>query len=62
MPREEESVKVRTYDQAANTLAKDIAATRTASSERIERLSGLVRRGADSLAAKVINSSGRKNK
>jgi hypothetical protein len=56
MPRDaEKSAGVRTYDQAANKLAKSIAATRSASPERIARLSELVRRSADSLAAKVID-------
>jgi hypothetical protein len=45
------------YDRAASTFAKNIAVTRTVTPERIEHLSGLVRRAADSLAAKVIESA-----
>jgi hypothetical protein len=52
----EKSAKVGTYDRSANTLAKDIATTRSASAERIERLSGLVRWSAGKLTAKVMDS------
>jgi hypothetical protein len=47
----------RTYDRSANTLAKNIAVTRTVTQERIQQLSGLVRKNADELADRVIQSS-----
>jgi hypothetical protein len=47
--------------QAANTLAKNIAVTRTVTPERIEHLSALVRRGADELAGKVLRRDTRRS-
>jgi hypothetical protein len=48
--------KAWTYDQRANTLAKDLASSRTITPERIGSLSDLVRKASSDIAAKIVGS------
>ena len=57
MGNEDLASAVATYDRSAIKLAKNIAVTRTVSSERIAQLSGLVRQNAAELTAKAIEAS-----
>lgn len=50
------SAAIQTYDQKANVLAANIAATQTATPERLASLSSMVINNAGNLAAKVIES------
>ena len=53
----EPSTGTKTYDQTAKTFARDLVATRKATPEQVDRLSGLVRKSASELADKVIRLS-----
>ena len=56
MKQTDSASAVATYDRSATKLAKNIAVTRTVSSERIAQLSGLVRQNAAELTSKAIEA------